>query len=345
MPHPAARPGNPVATWYRHEAYCDLGSANPTWPRPWPPAGTSAGPARPGERFPDGELHVEVQETSAVRTSHLLQPTARPDAHLLELLLLADACRRAGVARLTAVVPYLGYARQDRRTRGGEPVGGRVVADLIAAARLDRVVAVDLHTAALEGFFSVPLEHLSAVPLLVEAVRSAVAERAVIVAPDLGAVKLAERYARALDRPVATVHKVRLSGEEVRCAGSSGTCAGRRSSSTMISTGGTISAAITTLLAAGCVPEVTVVATHALLVGPAVVRLGAQPIRRLVVTTASRSPAMCRSRSRWSASARSWPRRSTRSITSAHWAACSPGADGRRDARSGPPTVLLPRRP
>ncbi len=263
------------------------GSANPTLAETVA-AKLGLQPARPVlERFPDGELHVEVQEDLRGQDVYLLQPTGPPvDAHLLELLLLADACRRAGVARLTAVVPYFGYARQDRRARGGEPVGGRVVADLIAAARLDRVVAVDLHTAALEGFFPVPLEHLSAVPLLVEAVRSAVAERAVIVAPDLGAVKLAERYARALDRPVATVHKVRLSGEEVRVRGLVGDVRDRAPLvvDDMISTGGTISAAITTLLAAGCVPEVTVVATHALLVGPAVERLGAQPIRRLVVT-------------------------------------------------------------
>lgn len=239
------------------------------------------------ERFPDGELHVEVQEDLRGQDVYLFQPTGPPvDAHLLELLLLADACRRAGAARLTAVVPYFGYARQDRRARGGEPVGGRVVADLIAAAGLHRLVAVDLHTAALEGFFAAPLEHLSAVPVLVEAVRPAVAENAVIVAPDLGAVKLAERYARALDRPVATVHKVRLSGEEVRVRGLVGEVRGRAPLvvDDMISTGGTITAAVTTLLAAGCVPEVTVVASHALLVGPAVERLRAQPIRRLVVT-------------------------------------------------------------
>lgn len=239
------------------------------------------------ERFPDGELHVEVQEDLRGQDVYLLQPTGPPvDAHLLELLLLADAGRRAGAVRLTAVVPYFGYARQDRRAHGGEPVGGRVVADLIAASGLDRAVAVDLHTAALEGFFAVPLEHLSAVPLLVEAVRPAVAENAVIVAPDLGAVKLAERYARALDRPVATVHKVRLSGEEVRVRGLVGEVRGRAPLvvDDMISTGGTITAAVTTLLAAGCVPEVTVVASHALLVGPAVERLRAQPIRRLVVT-------------------------------------------------------------
>ncbi len=129
---------------------------------------------------------------------------------------LADACRRAGAAHLTAVVPYFGYARQDRRASGREAVGARLIADLLQAAGLQRLLAVDLHTAALEGVFAIPLEHLSAVPLLVQAVRPWVAANAVIVAPDLGAVKLAERYASLLQRPLAIVHKPRVSGVDVR---------------------------------------------------------------------------------------------------------------------------------
>jgi ribose-phosphate pyrophosphokinase len=172
------------------------------------------------ERFPDGELHVAVQASVRGRDVYLLQPTGPPvHDHLLELLLLADACRRAGAARLTAVVPYVGYARQDRRAGGREAVGARLVATLIGASGLQRVVAVDLHSPALEGVFDVPLEHLSAVPLLAEAVRPALADDAVVVAPDLGAAKRAERYAGRLGRPVAIVHKARLSAGGARRAG------------------------------------------------------------------------------------------------------------------------------
>lgn len=239
------------------------------------------------QRFPDGELHVALEDHVRGHDVYLIQPTSPPvDGHLIELCLLADACRRAGAAHLTAVVPYLGYARQDRRARGGEPVGARVIADLIAAAGVGRVVAVDLHSAALEGFFGIPLEHLTAVPLLADAVRASVGEHAVVVAPDLGAVKLAERYARALDQPVVTVHKVRVSGAEVSVRGVVGEVRGRAPLivDDMISTGGTIEAAVGSLLAAGCAPEITVVATHALLVGPAIDRLRALPVRRFVIT-------------------------------------------------------------
>jgi ribose-phosphate pyrophosphokinase len=239
------------------------------------------------QRFPDGELHVALEEPVRGHDVYLIQPTSPPvDGHLLELFLLADACRRAGAAHVTAVVPYLGYARQDRRGRSGEPVGARVIADLIGAAGVGRVVAVDLHSAALEGFFSMPLEHLTAVPLLADAAKASVGEQAVVVAPDLGAVKLAERYARILNQPVATVHKVRVSGAEVSVRGVVGEVRGRAPLivDDMISTGGTIEAAVGALLAAGCAPEITVAATHALLVGPAIERLRALPVRRFVVT-------------------------------------------------------------
>jgi ribose-phosphate pyrophosphokinase len=147
--------------------------------------------------YPDGELHVELQQSGRGHDVYLLQPTSPPVArHLLELLLLADACRRAGSARLTAVVPYFGYARQDRRASAREAVGARLIADLLAAGRLQRLVAVDLHSPALEGFFAIPVEHLSAVPLPAEAVRPLLEPNTVLVAPDLGAVQLAAGYAR-----------------------------------------------------------------------------------------------------------------------------------------------------
>jgi ribose-phosphate pyrophosphokinase len=204
----------------------------------------------------------------------------------MELLLLADASRRAGAARLTPVVPYFGYARQDRRAGGREAVGARLVADLIRASGFERVIAVDVHSPALEGFFSSPLERLSAVPLLVEAVRRSVSDQDVVVAPDLGAAKLAERIGRLLHLPSAIVHKVRVSGEEVRTTGISGDVRGRAPLivDDMVSTGGTIEAAARALLAAGCLPDLRVVMSHALLVGSAAERLRALPIRECFAT-------------------------------------------------------------
>lgn len=246
------------------------------------------------ERLPDGELHVEILESLRGRDVYLVQPTSPPaERHLLELLLLADACRRAGARRRTAVVPYFGYARHDRRARGREAVGARVVADLLGTAGLDRVLAVDLHTGALEGFFAMPLEHLSAVPLLAEALRSSLDPQSVVVAPDLGAAKLADRYASLLGLPVAVVQKVRVSGAEVSVRGVSGDVRGRKPIvvDDMISTGATIEAAIEALVAAGAVPEATVAATHGLFVGSAPERLGRAPIRRCVVTDSVATPA------------------------------------------------------
>lgn len=245
------------------------------------------------QRFPDGELHVELQESVRGHDVYLLQPTSPPvEAHLLELWFLADACRRAGAAHLTAVVPYFGYARQDRRASGREAVGARLIADLFAASGLQRLVAVDLHSASLEGFFAIPVEHLSAVPLLADAVGPLLAPNTVVVAPDLGAVKLAEHLARCLHLPMAIVDKERLTGEEVRVRRVVGRVEGCPVLvvDDMISTGGTVQAAIQALMAAGCAPEVTVAASHALFVGPAVARLRELPIRRLVATDSVAAP-------------------------------------------------------
>jgi ribose-phosphate pyrophosphokinase len=238
-------------------------------------------------RHPDGELHVEVEESVRGRDVYLIQPTSPPvDEHLLALLLLADACRRAGAARVTAVVPYFGYARQDRRASGREPVTARLVADLIRTSGIERLVAVDLHTTALEGFFSIPVEHISAVPILTDAVRVALPARPVIVSPDLGAVKLAESYAKALRAPVAFIHKTRAGGEEVTAERVIGEVRGRAPVivDDMISTGATVEAAMRALAAAGALGETVVAATHGLLVGRAVERLGGNGVERFLVT-------------------------------------------------------------
>jgi ribose-phosphate pyrophosphokinase len=124
------------------------------------------------QAFPDGELHVEIQDSVRGHDVYLLQATGPPaERHLLELLLLGDACRRAGAARVSAVIPYFAYARQDRRATGREAIGARVVADILGTRDFARIIAVDLHSPALEGFLAPPLEHLSAVPVLAEALR------------------------------------------------------------------------------------------------------------------------------------------------------------------------------
>jgi ribose-phosphate pyrophosphokinase len=239
------------------------------------------------ERFPDGELHVEMRENVRGHSVYVVQPTSPPvEEHLFEVLLLADACRRAGASQLTAVIPYFGYARQDRRATGREPIAARVAADVIGAGGFDRVVLVDLHNAAGEAFFSIPAEHLTAVPLLGETVRSLSHEHTVLVAPDLGAAKLARRYSRILELPVATVHKTRLSGRDVRVHQLAGEVRGRTPLivDDLVSTGATVAAAVRALLAAGCVPDVTVVVTHGLFAGPAAETLRELPIARIVTT-------------------------------------------------------------
>jgi ribose-phosphate pyrophosphokinase len=239
------------------------------------------------ERFPDGELHVEVRESVRDRNVYIVQPTSPPvEAHLFELLLLADACRRAGARRLVALIPYFGYARQDRRAVGRDPIAARVAADMITAGRIDGVVLMDLHSRAAEGFFGVPAEHLTGVALLAEGVRRVVAAPATLVAPDLGAVKLAAQYSRILDLPVATVYKTRLSGQEVRVRQIIGEVRDRCAIivDDLVSTGGTVAAAVRALLAAGSAPDITVVATHGLFAGQAAALLRDLPIARIITT-------------------------------------------------------------
>ncbi|MEZ4599485.1 MAG: ribose-phosphate pyrophosphokinase [Syntrophotaleaceae bacterium] len=246
--------------------------------------------AQPGrcliEVFPDGEIKVQVKEALEGRKVFLLQSTHAPaGAHLLELLLLADACRRRGAQSIVAIVPYFGYARQDRRVTGEEPIGARLVADLLAC-RCDRIIAFDLHTPAIEGFADIPLLHLTAVPLLAETYRKHRHSNDVLVAPDAGAVRLANRYGELLDLPVAYVEKVRKSDREVSVRAVTGEVKDRSPVlvDDMISTGGTMVAAVKALLEAGAKPDISIMASHCLLVGEAADRLAKLPLQRILTT-------------------------------------------------------------
>jgi ribose-phosphate pyrophosphokinase len=205
------------------------------------------------------------------------------DQHLIELLLMADACRRAGAERLTGVIPYFGYARQERRTNR-RSLGARVAADIVATGGFNRLMLIDAHTPAIEGFFDMPIDHLTAVPILAEAARQYVGNTSVVVAPDLGAVKLARDYARLLQTPMAFVHKTRISGHEVEAHSVIGDVRDRMPVivDDMLSTGGTIEAAVGALRKAGTVDPVTVVVTHALLAEHAREVLRRVPVAHLV---------------------------------------------------------------
>ncbi|HEX6175397.1 MAG TPA: ribose-phosphate pyrophosphokinase, partial [Candidatus Binatia bacterium] len=237
------------------------------------------------ERFPDGELNIEIKQSVRGCDVYLIEPTCPPvDEHFFELFLLADACRRAGATHLTAVIPYFGYARQDRRAHGREPVSLRLLADLIAASAVQRVVVVDFHSRAVESAFAVPVEHLSAISILANAVRPLVHKDDVVVSPDLGAVKMAEHYARLLGLSVAIIHKTRISGADVTVQRIIGDVRDREVVvvDDMITTGGTIEKAIKALLDAGCSSSgIKIVASHGLFVGNAADRLAQLPIEKI----------------------------------------------------------------
>jgi ribose-phosphate pyrophosphokinase len=246
------------------------------------------------DRYPDGDVAVQLFDPIRRKEVFLVQPTAPPvNDHLVELLALADACRRAGAGRISAIVPFFGYGRADKRHGRREPIMARVVADLMEVVGISNVITVDLHTPQIEGFFHVPVDSLTAVPTLCRALRDRVPRDLVVVSPDVGRVAMATRYAeQCLGAPVIVLHKERMSGVETKVTRIVGEVSGRACLivDDMISTGGTVAESIAALLAAGARPEIMVAATHGLFVGDARHKLSHPAVREVLVTDTVRAP-------------------------------------------------------
>ena len=239
------------------------------------------------EQFPDGEMYVRLGTSVRGRDAFIIQPTCAPvNDNLFELLLLIDALRRASAARLTAIVPYYGYARQDRKFTGREPITAKLVANLLAAAGATRIVAIDLHSPAIQGFFDIGMDHLTAIPLLCEFMLPRIPADSVIVSPDTGGVKRADVFARMLNLPIAILHKRRASAHLVDIAAVIGDIRGKSPIivDDIIATGGTIRKAVDTLIGAGARPDVRIVATHGVFAGDALELLDHPAISEIVVT-------------------------------------------------------------
>ena len=239
------------------------------------------------ERFPDGEVSAQLLESVRRKEVVLVQSLSPPvNEHLVELLAMADACRRSAAARITAVVPYLGYARSDKRHGRREPIAGRMVADVMEAVGIDHIVTMDLHSAQIEGFFHIPVDNLSARPTLCNTLEETSLEEIVIVAPDAGALRMATDYAHRLKGTVAVLHKRRESGTATHMTHLVGDVRDKCCLivDDMISTGGTVASGIDVLLKAGARPDLTIAATHGLLLPGARQKLTREAVKKILIT-------------------------------------------------------------
>ncbi len=236
-------------------------------------------------RFADGEVFVRVDENIRGSDVFIIQPTNPPGENVLELLLLVDAARRASAARITCVIPYFGYSRQDRKDQPRVAIGAKLMANLIQAAGADRVLGVDFHQHQLQGFFDVPVDHLYAAPVIVSHYRKKDLKELVVVAPDVGAAKMARGFAKRLDASLAIIDKRRPRANVAEVVNVVGEVEGKDCLLTddLIDTGGTVSEAARALKRLGA-RDVYVCATHALLSGPARQRLSEAPIVEVTVT-------------------------------------------------------------
>jgi ribose-phosphate pyrophosphokinase len=236
-------------------------------------------------RFADGELFVKIDENVRGRDVYIIQPTNPPAENMMELLLLMDAARRASAARVTAVIPYFGYARQDRKDQPRVAISAKLMANMVSMAGADRVLAMDFHQHQLQGFFDLPVDHLYAAPIFTSHYRQKALRDLVIVAPDVGSAKMARGFAKRLNASLAIIDKRRPSANVAEVLNVVGEVRGKDCliPDDMIDTAGTMAEAVTALKRLGA-EDVYCCATHALLSGPAVDRLMASPVKEVAVT-------------------------------------------------------------
>ncbi|MGH7178176.1 MAG: ribose-phosphate diphosphokinase, partial [Tepidisphaeraceae bacterium] len=238
------------------------------------------------ELFPDSELIVKVEEDVRGRDCFIVQSTSYPvNAHIMELFIWIDCLRRASAKRVTAVIPYFGYARQDRKDEGRTPITAKLVANLIERAGADRVVAFDLHAAQVQGFFDIPLDHLNASPVVTKWIRALKLTNRVFVSADVGNVKRASVYANLLGGEICIIDKRRKSGTEAEARNIIGDVVGKNvlMVDDMITTAGTVTEACKLLKDRGA-GDIYIAATHAVFAPPAMERLANCPFRKIAVT-------------------------------------------------------------
>jgi ribose-phosphate pyrophosphokinase len=237
-------------------------------------------------RFADGECYVQIQENVRGCDVFAIQPTCRPvDEHLMELLLMIDALKRASARRITAVIPYFGYARQDRKDKPRSPISSKLVADLLTAAGAHRALIVDLHTPQLQGFFNIPVDHLFASPVLVDHFKKLALPNLTVVSPDAGGVERARFFAKKVDAALAIVDKRRVEMNVAEIMHVIGDVHGRTCLiiDDLIDTAGTLVKTAAALLQNGA-NEVYACCSHPVLSGPAVENISQSAIREVVVT-------------------------------------------------------------
>jgi len=247
--------------------------------------GVSVGQARL-RRFPDSEVSFQIDENIRGTDVFIIQPTSNPvDEHLVELLIMIDAFRRSSAARITAVLPYYGYARQDRKDKPRVPISAKLVANVLSAAGTNRVLTMDLHKAQIQGFFDIPVDHLFAAPVIIDHLSRLDYPKLTMVSPDAGGAERARAYAKRLDAELAVIDKRRTDDGTAEVMNVIGDVKGRTCilQDDIIDTAGTITKGAKALKASGA-ERVIACAVHGVLSDPAVKRIEESPIDKLIVT-------------------------------------------------------------
>lgn len=238
------------------------------------------------ERFSDGEINTYIGESVRGADVFVVQPICSPaNETLMELLIMMDALKRASAKSINTVLPYYGYARQDRKTRARDPITAKLVADLLTTAGADRVITMDLHAGQIQGFFNIPVDHLLSMPILSKYFKQKALEQAIVVAPDMGGVTRARELAQRLHLPIAIIDKRRPEPNVAKVMNIIGKVKGKKviMIDDIVDTAGTITLGARALLEHGA-QDVYVCCTHPVLSGPALERLSSSPIKEIVVT-------------------------------------------------------------